>query len=412
MRVLLWLGLGLLWCAAASAQWVSVPDAPVAPDLYQEAMLAISEGRLRDAEAALTALVAVEPHHAGAWLDLAMLYCAAGNAERAGYFFEEVERRFAPPPPILEVINRQREQGCAGWQAKTLTTLRAGRGFESNVNQGARNPVFSFGSGSDLINLVLLPAYLPQSDHFSSLFAEVNQSLSPEGATGVLQLQSRFYDALSSYNTTSLFAGGEYPWRWGNWGMRASASTGLMTLDRQVYLYQNQLQLEVVPPLPLPSSWQFGLAESLTYFAYPTLDGFDAQWWETRATLNYRGDDAWFVQGSLSSVLDRQEGDRLGGDRNGLLAAIQGRMPISAQLSGELSWQLLRWQGSQIYSPGLINVRRVQDTSVLRVAATYALDARNAFVLEFKNIVNNENISLLEYRDRILQLNWQWQFPK
>ena len=401
--------LQLLWGITAYA---GSATPPAAPDIYRDAMLAITEGRLNDAETALTALVAEEPRHAGAWLDLAMLYCAAGNASEAEYLFEEIERRFSPPQPIRDVMNHQRQLGCAGWQAKTQTTLRAGRGFESNVNQGARNPYFSIGSGSDLINLVLLPAYRPQSDHFSSLFAEVNRDLSPNGASGVIQFQSRFFDELSSYNTNSLFVGAEYPWRWKGWGMKASASTGLMTLDRKVYLNQNQLQLEVVPQLPLPINWQFSMAESWTYFAYPTLDGFDAQWWETRATLNYRRDDSWFVQGSVSTVLDRQEGERLGGDRTGFLAAIQGRMPLGDKIMGEMSWQLLRWQGNQIYSPGLINIRRVQDTSVLRLAATYPISTNNAFVLEFKDIVNNENISLLEYRDRILQLNWQWQLPK
>jgi len=33
----------------------------------------------------------------------------------------------------------------------------------------------------------------------------------------------------------------------------------------------------------------------------------------------------------------------------------------------------------------------------------------HAINLEFKDIRNQENISIFEYRNWILQLNWQWQ---
>ena len=127
------------------------------PNLYGEAMLAIANGRIADAEKILAVLAAAEPSHAGAWLDLAMLYCAVGNSASAAHLFTEIERRFAPPPAILEVMERQREGGCEGGRPKSDFTLRLGRGFEINVNQGASSPNFSFNDGIRQIALVLLP---------------------------------------------------------------------------------------------------------------------------------------------------------------------------------------------------------------------------------------------------------------
>lgn len=371
-------------------------------------MLAISEGRLNDAEEILSKLIAEEPRHAGAWLDLAILYCASGNADAAEYLFSEIERRYAPPPPILEVIAHQRKLGCAGWVAKTDARIRVGRGYESNVNQGARNPNFSIGGGGSQIDLVLLPEFRPRGDQFTNVSGELVRDFSQNGAFGVVQFQSRNYDHMSRFNTIALFAGAENPWRWDRWGGRLAGTTGFMTLDGQIYLQQSQIQLEVVPPLPLGRGWQFGVTGSWSYIAYPTLSNFDAQWWETRGALSYFGDDTWW-QANIGAVKDLQAGERPGGDRTGSFANIRGRFSLGSRVQAELGWLFQRWEGEKAYFPGLIDVQRTQNTSFVRAAAIFPLNECHAINLEFKDIRNQENISIFEYRNWILQLNWQWQ---
>ena len=395
----------LMWIGVAYAE--PIPKAS-SPDLYGEAMLAISEGRLGDAEEILSKLVAEEPRHAGAWLDLAILYCASGNAAAAEHLFSEIERRYAPPPPILDVIAHQRKLGCAGWTAKTNASIRLGRGYESNVNQGARSPNFSIGGGGSQIDLVLLPEFRPRGDQFTNLSGELVRDFSQNGAFGVVQFQSRNYDHLSRYNTIALFVGAENPWRWDRWGGRLAGTTGFMTLDGQVYLQQSQIQLEVVPPLPLGRGWQFGVTGSWSYIAYPTLSNFDAQWWETRGALSYLGDDVWW-QANVGAVKDRQAGERPGGDRTGSFANIRGRFSLGSRVQAELGWQFQRWEGEKAYFPGLIDVQRNQNTNFMRMAAIFPLNECHAINLEFKDIRNQENISIFEYRNWILQLNWQWQ---
>jgi hypothetical protein len=388
--------------------WADPTPTEKTPDLYREAMLAITEGRLADAEKALASLSQETPRHAGAWLDLAMLYCAVGNAPAAEALFVDIERRYDPPRPILDVIARQRALGCLGWQPKQSTQLRLGRGFESNVNQGARSPNLSIDSGRGQIDLVLLPEFLPLSDQFTHFSAEATRELSPDGTTGVLQFQSKNYDKLSRYNSNSLFFGLERPWRWGHWGWRAAGTTGFMTLGSQVYLKQTQLQLAVVPPLPLPENWQLGVSESLSWISYPTLSSFDARWWETRGTLTYKGVDSLW-QASASALQDNETGQRPGGDRTGGFASLQGRINLGNKVHGELGWQLQRWQAERAYFPGLIDDKRVQNTQVLRAAAIFSLSEAQAIVVEYRNTRNNENISIFNYRDQVLQLSWQWQ---
>ena len=384
----------------------ALPDA--LSELHRTALLAISEDRLDGAQQALAALSAAEPVHAGMWMDLAMLYCAAGNAAAADQLFADIERRFAPPPPILEVIARQRARGCAGVPPASELTLRLGRGSDSNVNQGASNPNFSLGSALGPVNLKLLPQYLPQADRFNEFSAAYLRELSPGGTVGVLQFQTRHYDRLSGYDYSSVSLGAEQPWRWGNWGLRAAGSTSLMTLGQQLYLRKNQLQLELAPPLPLPPHWQVRMAGIWSDTAYPRLGEFNAQSLEARVALAYRKDGLW-LQTSASAVLDKARGQRPGGDRSGMLAGAQGRMNLSHGVLGEVEWQTQNWRGSQSYFPGLLDKRRVQKTSIFRVAAVFPLALEHAVVLEFRNTRNKESISLFDYRARTLQLSWQWQ---
>jgi hypothetical protein len=239
------------------------------------------------------------------------------------------------------------------------------------------------------------------------------RELSPNGFTGVMQFQTRAYDQLTSFNSTSLFLGIERPWRWGDWGLRAAGSTGWMSLDSQLYVKQSQLQMEVLPPLPLPEHWKLGVTGSWSTLDYPTLSGFDAQWWETRGALTYRKDDSWF-QISASAVQDKQRGQRPGGDRSGMFTSVQGRTtwstPWGQRMLGEAGFQLQSWQADSVFSPGLIDVRRAQNTSIFRLAATLPIDVQQAVILEFKDTQNYENISIFEYRNQSVQLSWQWNF--
>jgi hypothetical protein len=377
-------------------------------DLYLDALRSISDGRQSEASESLVRMIEQEPQHAGAWLDLAIIQCELGRAEEAERLFNAIETRFAPPPIILEVIAKQRETGCKGWQAQNRLSMSVGRGHDSNVNQGASNPNFTLGSGDLRVELQLLPENLPRQDSYTVVSAEYMRDLTQNGTSGFAQFRAVQNDNLTQYNTSSLVAGLEQPWRLGNWGMRGTGLVALHGLDGRLYQVQSQAQLRVTPPLALPSNLQFSAIGALSHVKYPTLESFDANTWELRGLLAYRVEQTQ-ANASVGYMVDRATGTRPGGDRAGWFASVYGRTRISEYVFGELNWLYQNWLSKSAYSPGLIDQIRDQNTQVLRGALIFPIAQRQAIFLEARETRNHENISVFQYNSHAIQLSWQWQ---
>ncbi|SEO21059.1 hypothetical protein SAMN05428959_105370 [Duganella sp. CF517] len=393
--------------AAAPADDAGAPAAiSAAPDLYMDAMRALSEGRQDDAAAILERMHNLGPRHAGEWLDLALIHCALGNAARAEALFTDIESRFAPPAGIRNIIANQRKLGCLGWQANRQWTLGLARGSDSNANQGATNGNFII----DGAPAELLAEFRPRPDQFSTVTLDYFRELNRDGDIGWFQAGARRYDQLSQYNTTSLFAGAEHPWRAGAWEWRASAMAGVVTLNGRLYQQQGQLQLRATPPLALPAPFKLQVSAAVTRLNYKTLSNFGATTFELRTLLDYRKDTVR-LQASAGLLDDRGNGARPGGDRHGWSARLYGRRALLGPLQGELDLSYLHWQGEAIYSARYIETLRRQRTGALRAALIYPLGAAHSVQLEWRQIDNRENISIFQYRSRQLQLSWLWNAP-
>ena len=379
-------------------------------DLYQEAMQSIAEGRQLEASRTLAKMIAQGPANAGEWLDLGMLQCALGNREEAEQIFQNIERRFDPPKGIRDIIDQQRIQGCYVWQAHSQWALTVARGFDRNVNQGASNPLYTIGDGAGGSGgtLELLPEYLPQADRYSVISADYLRDLDQNGTLGFMQLYVRHNDALSRYNTISLYGGAERAWRFKRWQVRATGALGALSLGGQLYQKQVQLQGRVTPPLTLPKGMEWTLMGGLTHMSYQTLSNFDANISELRNTLSYRA-DAYQTQLSVGWQNDHAVSSRPGGDRQGASAGVFVHGKLWRQFEGELDWTLQRWNGASAYSPGVIDVVRRQDTRALRAALLYPVSANSTVQLEWRQVHNRENISIFQYDNRQLQLSWRWQ---
>lgn len=394
-----------LLCALAPAAF-AFDEADDTQQLYRQALQSIAEGRKTDASETLMRVIEREPLHAGAWLDLALIQCALGHADEAERLFSNIRERFNPPPGILDLINQARAGGCAGWRAQGQSSLSIGRGIDQNVNQGTRSAGNS--TAGLAIDLPLTEDFLPKHDQYTALTADYLRDLTPNGTTGFVQFQDRRYDRLGAYNSSSLFAGVDTPWRYGSWTLHGSATLGLITLGHQLYQRQAQLQARVGPPLPLPGSMQFSVSTALTRVEYLTLSNFNANTAELRGQFSYRLADT-SASASLSLLDDRAAAARPGGNRHGWLAAAQWRQRLFGDSSGELSYSHQRWDGSSAYSPGFLDQVRQQTTRTLRAALSYPLSTSQSLLLEARQVHNEENIAIFRYRDRQLQLSWQWQ---
>jgi tetratricopeptide (TPR) repeat protein len=382
------------------------PD--VVQDLYREALRSIAEGHRDDASDALERVIAQEPLHAGAWLDLALIRCDLGNMAEAERLFQAIEQRFAPPPEIRELIAQARAGGCAGWQPRPLYSVTVGRGYSRNVNQGANSATYQPVDGGD--GLVLLPDFLPQSDQYSLLSADYIRDLTPNGTQGFVQLQDRRHDSLHRYDSTSLFAGIDTPWRYRRWKLRTTVTLGYATLGSQLYQRQVQLQAQAMPPLPLPKTLQLSLHTALTHVDYRTLDNFRGTTGEVRTQLTWRS-GTQYASASLGLLDDKAAEDRPGGNRHGNSLALQYRQLLPGNGTGELGYTRQTWRSASAYAAGLIDQTRRQTAQTLRATYTHPLSKNQNLVLEARRVHNQENISIFQYDDSQLQLSWQWLSP-
>jgi hypothetical protein len=385
---------------------LALPSA--AQDLYQQALQSISEGRSDDASRELSDLVKQEPLHAGAWLDLAMTQCALGRGDEAERMFAVIETRFAPSRALLEMIAQVREQGCTRWRPVSTLQLSAGRGIESNVNQGASISTFSFGGQGEHYEQTLSDDFIPKHDQYSLLVGEATRQLTPNGLAGFAQFQLRHYDRLHGYDSATLFAGLESSLRWQRWSLRNSVSAGLVSLGGRIYQRQAQFQVRAAPPVTLPGNTQLGVSGGVTYNSFPTLTNFNAATAELRGQL-VRRSAAAHTSVSLGVQHDHALGQRPGGDRDGWYANLLYRRLLGARSSAELSYTRQTWNNKLPYAPGLIEQVRKQSADIVRVDLTYSLGKKQFLQLEGRMMRNRENIPIFQYDNRLLQLSWVWQ---
>ena len=374
--------------------------------LYQEALLALAEGRRTDASRALRRLIEQEPRHAGAWLDLALIQCGLGNADEAERLFATVETRFSPSREILELISQTREDGCRPWAPNSSLSISFGHGIDHNVNQGASTSTLKLGDGSFE---VLLDEFLPKKDSYTATGLEYLRDLTPNGTIGFAQLQSRRNDSLHQYDSSSMFGGIESPWRFGKWALRSTLVAGMVTLGGHLYQSQAQAQLRVVPPLSLPDNTLFNLMAGYTLSDYRRLTNFDARTMELRPELSHRR-GGLYASASLGLLSDHGNARRPGGNRHGQLLNLLVRAPLPARMSGELGYTRQTWLSARPYAPELfVPEVRKQATQVLRASLTYPINKNQSLLFEARAVRNRENIDIFQYNNRQFQLSWRWQ---
>lgn len=397
--------------AAAAVAPIATPAVTPEELLYQEALQSLSEGRKNDASAQMSRLIDMVPQHAGAWLDLALIQCSLGHTDEAERLFANVETRFNPAREILELIAEARDTGCMAWTPASSAAVSVTRGVDDNVNQGASNSSFVVETPDGSVELPLLEDFLPRHDQYTQLGADYVRDITANGSLGFLQFQGRRYDRLNDYDTASLYAGVESPWRFGRWLARTTGSLGVSTMGSHLYQRQAQAQLRVTPPLPLPPRTQLHLIGAATHTDYATLETFNSDLYEGRVLVSHHT-GSFSANATAGLLSDRARADRPGGNRHGSYLSLNLRQPLGRNTTAELAYTRQTWDSATPYSPELlIDQVRAQRTQVLRASLTYQIGKQHSVVLEARGVRNRENISIFQYNNRQLQLSWQWHTP-
>lgn len=396
-----------------AAFFIAAPAAyaaePIQEDEYRAAMHALAEGRESDARDALNRLREKKLDSPGDWLDLAILHCSLGDLDIAEKLFSDIETRFSPPDAILELIALQRATRCKAMTARSKTKLQVSRGYDSNANQGVRNPNFSIGSGMNRVDLTVLPPFQPIPDHYSGVSLDYRRKqISGQGYESFFKFRMRNYDALSRLDTAALITGIEKIWQAEDWRFKGTAAAGLTTLAGKPYMYQTQLQVNTLPPPLVRNDWRLVAGGGVSRLHYPNFSTSDGYIFESWVGLRNREEKLeWQINGGV--MHDRAVKTRPGGNRSGFFGGFSIQFILTGEIEAEIAWQQQRWLSDGIHAPGLVNSRRDQETRLFSAAVSVPVTKRSFFVTEMQTVKNRENISIFEYEGRSIQLSWQYR---
>lgn len=385
-------------------------DKTIADALYDEALLQVDAGYSRVAIEMMQQVVELQPDHAGAWLDLAMLNCRIGNEAATEQLLNLVEERFKPNPQIRLIISQIQNTDCAGYarlsEEVKLTqqgVLRAevGLGIDDNVNQGLNNSSFFFNQGSNLIELQVAPSFRPRADEF--LQADfIYQNL---GLSAHLQMRQNFTE--DEFDVLSGFVGYQTKPYLPGLNVQLGAVAGALTLGGNLYQTTYQVNTHITPTTLQSQNFGTRLITAASRVNYPSLGGADAELFDL-ALENIWGQRDYSVATRVDYTFDNATKNRAGGNRNSLGYNLELLKPLDNNIDIRLGYGKRHTLGEDMFSPGFFNMRRSQVRTSYNLTVTKALGKATALKLQVRKVLNRENIELFEYDNTVVRLSLLW----
>lgn len=387
-------------CIAADGPEPSLQDS-----IYRAAMESIQTGDKEQAIAQLEVLVLEAPNHAGAWLDLAILFCEAGAEDRALALFSYVETRFHPNPGVQEIIANLRSKGCAPARAWPRLRSQLSLGFDSNARLGSAHNEISLGPPDNPIDVILARNQRAQSSGFGGLSIQI--AAQPWASTEIFA----HFDRRDFTNTpdvnSSVWALGfvqEAPSGFGK-QILFSGAIGQMSLGGEPFYRSATLMAQL--PLASPDGWIPGLTVdgTITAYRFELNPLFDSRVWSIQGHLQ-----STFGPGqqtfSLGVLNDMAEAGRPGGDRRGWLMQWEMGWPTPSNNRWEFLGRQQRLIGTSAYSPGLIDQRRDSTTRVAIVGYTMPVSQNHEVRLQTRYQHNRDSISLFRFESLAAEISW------
>jgi tetratricopeptide (TPR) repeat protein len=384
---------------------------------YALGRAALDAGRPDKATLALNRVLARDPSHAGALIDIGRAYLALGNYEQARATFE-ILLGLAPPPAVRVQLQAYLEQARAAGQ--DLSPKSVGRtqhgylaavfGKSSNVNQSPGQPE------------VFIPA-------FGATYQLSNQNVrKADGFAGVMGGVDASLPLNDSY---SLVAGGEFAERrnnhesafdLGGLGARVGIAAATQAQLLRVQLFTGRDYLGGSPSrdmnaLGLDYFRDFGAHAQLLAFAQAGrlrylpegLKIFDADFDTLGIGVSRKiaGDSTAFVTISTGHMND--VGGNPSGDKRQLGLRVGADTPVlpRLRLMGSVAWQRGRYDR---LDPSFLT-ERLDFLTNFELALQYALDQRISLRFGLAQTDQRSNISIYAYDRTELSLALRYEFP-
>lgn len=400
---------------------------------YQRAIRALSVGNYSQAEYLLEHITNQVPQHAGAWLDLALLYCQLGESANAEKIYQKIENDLQAPTGILQVIEQMRATGCA-FELKWIKQAHVGFGRNSNVNFAPADSVIRFAGSAPFSELILGSANRPHSDLYA--LAEL-QTLLPAsynnigGAQWQTLLQYKKHQSQSDHDILMAAIGARWtgflgisqlqtnigrhlPEYWEAGVQLNLTNMGGATYENSLFSWATLWSQERSEWLESKKAWRWGLEGGVSYNQYLQSRNYDAlrldlklrQQWQlaTKRVLNVFGF-------SVGPALDLAQKDRPGGDRHGYsaLAESDTRWNTQHQTVAYIQHQLMR--DKTPYSPTFFGVvARLPQATQWVIRHNYRLNLEHQIYAQYSQQVTKDSINLFSYNNQVLSIGYQWSF--
>ena len=368
---------------------------------YALGRAALHAGRPDRATIAFSRVVALDPGHAGARIDMGRAYLALGNRAQAEVAFEAL---LALDPPsalrtqLLAFLAQARAERKRGPVARGYLSLSAGT--SSNVNQApGQGQIFVPGL---LAVLQLADQNVRKDDSFASVGAGVETAMPLSARTSLIggaEILSRANAHESDFNVGGAVASAGLAWAGERHVTRAQLQAVRNTLGGSTSREVSALSVDVteISAAAGTPGAMFGFAHLGSYRHPPEeLKIFDADFVTFGAGWVARPDEKSTFSVTLLAGGDRDRGGNPSGDRRGLGArlawesVLAPRLKLAAIVSGQSS----HYGG---FDSAFLTVRADRRTDLegfLRYELARKLEAR----LGVWRSVQDSNIPIYEYR--------------
>ena len=386
-------------------------DATIWPDsdesLYRAALEDLNQGNTQQAIGKLDVLVARNPSHAGAMLDLAIAYCQSDRPAKAEPLFGRLNRLPELPPAIGDLIAYYRDN-CRPTSVPWRGFAAIGFGRADNLNQSPGTDYFFLSSLG--LSLQLAEIAWPRSDNFRVVEAALFRYPQEQGWGGAVSFQGVDYRRANEYDTALWQASVGYRYKTEEAiRLEAQGIANRFLLGGESYLSSLSLNLSAMMPLSAQGSWQFGAVGSVTSLDYLTLPDYQSLIVEERLRLKWQPLPQLNLLGEAGWTHDGAKGNRPGGSKRGPVAQLIAQWELMPRHSLELINRQAWLSDETAYSPLFFgDEKRRSHLSSWYLAWRYQLPDNFRVRLEARRNASQDAIELFDYRSSSLGILLEW----
>jgi hypothetical protein len=374
---------------------------------------AIIGGDLSTALKMIRRMEQTAPENAGGLLDVAMLYCEAGQSDDAERVFKLLETNYAPPPAIQQLIDYTRQLGCARPPPRRWSVnYGISTGYTDNVNAGPSQSTIRLPDAAPVRELTLLPSYLARADTFIGLDAAGEVQVGGDKAVTLIGgLRARQYTSESQFSYQQLLAGvsarqliGQHMWD----GLLAGSALMLgghlyeTALNAQAGFWGEATERQGRPA-------RNGLDLFASVLQYPQNSSYDATLLEVRGKSQWQLRDDTTALGAAGLVADLSRRNRIGGDRAGFMVSMRTETRLSDARQLNLHLQQYMLNDANIYNETLFgDLKRSPTSGFLSVRLQQKLNLHDTVYIQITRNWRDDTIPLFQMSSTVLLIGYQW----